>query len=188
MSNKADITEKALMLEYAFDRGVDILNRIIVIDDDIEEGSFRWLDASLTLLERSSQKKITIKLSTFGGCTYEARAIAARILASPRNITIEAYGKVMSAGILIFASGDKRRLSRHAVVMHHGASYSTGFNKHEVNKETILQMQSEERQFCKFLEDLTGTSATLWEEASKHSDTYLTPQQAIDWKLADELF
>lgn len=186
-SKKAEETLKQFYLECALDRGIDLNNRVIVIDEDIEEGLFRWVDAALTQMEKeSSRKTITIKINSFGGCVYECAAVIDRIKASSAYIVTECYGKAMSSGMILFAVGDVRKISKHATIMHHEISYEI-YDKHNQIKNYVKYIEITENQISNFLEEQTGKPASYWKKLAKDKDAYLTANQAVELNLAHEI-
>ena len=138
------LERKALNLDYAFTYGVNFEHRTITIDENIDEGIFNWFDTAMTEMEHiSSRKTITIKINTFGGYLYEANSVIGRISASPCHIVTEGHGKVMSAGVLILASGDKRRASRFCRGMHHAAAYDMDWEKTQAHEDFLKEIKEE---------------------------------------------
>ncbi len=181
--------KKLLNLEFAFERGVNFEARTIIINEDIEEGAFSWLDAALTEMEHlNSRKTVTLKINTYGGLLYETNALIGRIHSSTCRIVTEGHGKIMSAGLLILACGDKRKMSKYAMGMHHAASYGHDHEKVIAHEDYLRQMQKEENQRFDMFEEFTHTSAEKWKELAGYKDEYLTPDQCLALGVIDEIF
>src|SRR5690606_3433905 len=73
------LTYAALLLNYAFEYGVDFKNRTITITGEICQGWFDIVDAALTQMEQEGKSTVTIKINSPGGDTYEAMAIVGRL-------------------------------------------------------------------------------------------------------------
>ena len=181
---------KKLNLEWSFDRGVDILRRIIRLEGEVgEDIKFTHLDAALTEMEqRSSRKTITIKINSGGGYVVDAQAIIARIKASPCHIVTEGYGQIESSATLIFASGDRRRISRFCRLMVHEASYQIG-GKHSEIANYVKQTTFEEDLWATWYYELTGYKTPIfWRKMMKGADNYFDAHKALEYQLADEVF
>lgn len=179
------ISQTSLRLDYLF-TGVDLVNRVIVLDDSIECPIFTFVDAALSEFERSSKKRITIKINSCGGSVYDALAVVGRIKRSSCDIVIEVYGAAMSAATLIAACGDIRRMSRYAFIMHHSSSYSISGRHTEVTA-AVAQAEREERLWAKWMESFTNESESYWYETGKHVDSYFTAQEALELGIIDEI-
>ena len=59
MAKSKDIDKEKLRLEYLFEQGVNFVDRVIQINEEIGEASFAFMDAALSELERGSKKTIT---------------------------------------------------------------------------------------------------------------------------------
>ena len=54
MGKAKDIDKEKLRLEYLFDQGVNFVDRVVQINEEIGEDSFAFMDAALSELERCS--------------------------------------------------------------------------------------------------------------------------------------
>ena len=174
--------QHALLLEHS----LNLDSRSITLSGEIEEGWFDYLDARLAILEGQGEEPITLKLCSIGGSTYEAGAIVGRIKASPCQFVIEGYGCVMSAATLILASGNKRKLSKYAWFMHHGPRWGTE-GKHANIKEAVKQTEREDTEWNKWMGEFTKKDAAFWKKWTGHSDLYLSPEEALEYGVIDEI-
>ena len=126
MAKTKDIDKEKLRLDYLFEQGVNFVDRVIQINEEISDHSFAFMDAALSELERSSKKTITIRINSPGGSVYDALAMIGRLNASNCIIVTQAYGHVMRAATLLLAAGKKRRMSKYCVFMAHQMSYYIG--------------------------------------------------------------
>lgn len=189
VQKKVELDELALNLEYAFNRGVDIQNRVIRLTEDIEEHHFDWFDAAMNLLESDSPRKtITIKINSYGGDVYAALGIIGRMRESNARIHTKGYGKIMSASTAILAAGDKRSMSELAVFMHHESSYDAGYGRESEHLDALKQSQSLSERWCFLMEELTGTPAEFWRTRGVRKDEYMSPDKCIELNVVDELF
>ena len=56
MSRSKDIDKEKLRLDYLFEQGVNFVDRVIQVNEEIDDHSFAFIDAALSELERSSKK------------------------------------------------------------------------------------------------------------------------------------
>ena len=181
------LEKKALQLNYSFEWGVDVANRVIRISGEIDTGYFDFLDAALTELESESKGAITLRINCPGGSVYEALAMVGRIDACKRQIITEGYGHIMSAATLLIASGDKRKMSRRAHFMHHESWCALEGRLSELSTE-IAQLQHEQKEWCFAMAELTSMPSEFWEYAGTGTNAYFTPEQCLEYGIVDELF
>lgn len=178
----------AFNMEYAFNRGVDLENRVIQLTEDIEEHCFDYFDAALTTLERLNRRKtVTIKINSFGGDIYTTLAIIGRMKESSCPIHTKGYGKIMSAATAILAAGDKRSMSRLAFFMHHEASYAVD-GRHSEIQHHVEQAQTESEVWCDLMFQLTGTAKEYWLNQGVGKDLFLLPDQCLALNVIDKVF
>lgn len=182
------LEKKALQLNYSFEWGVDIANRVIRLTGEIDTGYFDFLDAALTELESESKGAITIRINCPGGDVFEALAMVGRMDRCKRQLITEGYGHVMSAATLLLAAGHKRRMSKRAHFMHHETSvYNLEGRLSELIAE-IEQLKAENAEWCNAMAELTTQPAEFWETAGVGTNAYFTPEQCLEYGIVDELF
>jgi ATP-dependent protease ClpP protease subunit len=190
VKRRNDLDDAFMNLQYKhsllLDHSLDIDKRTLTFSGEIEDGTFDYFDARVTILENQSDEPITIKLCSIGGSTYEAGAIIGRMKASKCDFTVEGYGCVMSAATLILASGKIRKLSKYAWFMHHGPRWGTEGN-HANIKEAVKQTEREDTEWNKWMGEFTKKDAAFWKKWSGHSDLYLSPQEALEYGIVDEI-
>ena len=185
---KIEFEEKALYLDYAFNRGLDLKNRIIRLTEDIEDHSFDWFDTAITALETENRKAITMRISCYGGDVYGALGIIGRMQKSKCKINTEGYGKIMSAATAILAAGSgTRSMSRLADFMHHETSYSVD-GKHSDIQHEVKMSQNLSEKWCFLMFELTGVSKQYWATRGVGKDYYLTAEQCLGLNIVDEVF
>jgi len=187
LKNSLELEKKNLQLQYSFEWGVDIANRVVRISGEIDTGYFDFLDAALTELESESKGAITIRINSPGGSVYEALAMVGRIDSCKRQIITEGYGHIMSAATLLLASGDKRRMSKRAHFMHHEAWATLEGRASELENE-IKQLKQEGIEWSNAMAQLTTMPSEFWEEAGVGVNAYFTPEQCLEYGIIDEIF
>lgn len=184
---KSDADLEKLRIEQLYENGVNTSDRVIQICGEIERGDFDRLDSALSELERKNKSTITIRINSPGGDVYEALAMVGRIKSSRSHIVTEGYGQIMSAAVLLLASGDKRRMSKYSWFMHHESSFLIGGSTSEV-KEEIIQMEREENAWCKWMAELSEKDADFWRTAANKKNFYLSSQECEECGIVDETF
>ena len=177
----------ALNLEYAFNWGVDIKNRVIRITEDIDQDLFSFIDSALTTLENINRKGITIKISSYGGEVHSALSIVARIEESKCQIHTRGYGTIMSAATAILASGDKRSMSRLASFMHHESQVIVEGGLDEVKNE-LRQHDTEEILWNRLMFELTGVPENYWSSRGIGKNFYCDANKCLELNIVDEVF
>jgi ATP-dependent Clp endopeptidase proteolytic subunit ClpP len=105
-----------------FDHGVDVTNRRVFLDQDIEASTVSPVVKGLYLMETiDPETPIEMFVSSYGGCVYEALAVYDIMNTIKCPIHMFGYGKIMSAAVLLIAAGEPghRWVAPHASFMHH---------------------------------------------------------------------
>jgi ATP-dependent Clp protease protease subunit len=178
----------AFLLDTLFNQGLDLENRVITIEGEIEEGYFSYLDSAMSALELTdSETPITIRLSTPGGSVYSGWAMVARIESSPCDVIVEGFGAVMSMGTILLAAGDKRRISRHASFMYHCSSYGVS-DRHTQIKHLVKQGEKDELHTARYMSERSKKPVAFWKKLGADVDAYLTPEELLEIGIIDEIF
>ncbi len=160
--------------------------RIIMLTGEIDERkSQKFITHLMFLSSIDPAAQITVYLSTYGGDIYEMNAMhdAMRLLKCP--IHTIAIGKVMSAGVLILAAGDRRSITENTAIMMHQVSleaYGTVTDLASEVKYTKTMQDTMYKLYAKY----TGKSIKQLEIDLK-SDKYLTAQEALDYGIVDDI-
>lgn len=130
---------------------------------------------------------IHLYINSFGGWVDEMWNLISLIEASKTPVYTYCTGYAMSAGFMIFISGHKRFISKHARIMYHqpsGGNFGTYQQMHEDIEETRL--------LCKHMEEYV-TSKTkipiqrLKEVRERKLDWYIRADEAIRFGCADKI-
>lgn len=183
---EAKVTQLGIHLETLFEHGVNFRDRIITINNEIDNNEFQKVDAGLSEMESDSRKSVTIRINSPGGSVYDALAIIGRLKASKCKIITEGYGHIMSAATLILACGDERRISKFAWFMIHEASYAVE-GKHKDIKTAVAQNEREEVKWAKWMEEFSQKDAKFWKKTADEKDTYFSPEELKELGVVDEI-
>ena len=133
---------------------------------------------------------LTIIMNNPGGDEYHGMAIYDSIKACTSEVHIKVFGHAMSMGSIILQAADWRIMAPHSRMMLHYGTW--GHNDHTLNN---YRWADEGKKYDKWMEDLylskirtkkpKYTRAKLKKEIS--FDYFLSPQEAVDHGLADEV-
>lgn len=186
-TNENKLTYAALILNYAFDYGIDLKNRTIKITGPIDQFSFDLVDTAMTYFEAESKASVIIRINCPGGDTYEAMAIIARLRMSKCHIITECLGHCMSAATLILSCGDKRRMSKLASWMWHESSYGLE-GKHSEIKATAKQVEREELLWANTMAEFSNKNSKYWLKTGIGIDAYFSADELLKTGAIDEVF
>lgn len=197
-------------LKLFFEYGVNPATRRIILasatanvesgESGVDSDMWKRLATGLTVLERwpvleGQDSSITIEMNNPGGDVYHMFGIYDRIRRSGHNITIEAYGYLMSAATIIFQSGDKRVIAPNATMMlHYGQDGFFGHSKDfqmQAKESERIGHKMEDIYLLKINEKMRAIGKKLWSReflrGKMKFDWYITPEEAVDIGLADEI-
>ena len=136
-------------------------------------------------------KPVNMIISTLGGSAPEMFSVYDMMRHVKGVCDIETFGlgKVMSAGVLLLASGTKgkRRIGANCRVMIH--SVMGGYHGSLSNMENeIAEVRWIQDRYIKCLSKETSLSEKKIKKMfKKHVDTYLSAEQAVEFGIADEI-
>ena len=167
----------------------DLSTRVVVLHGDVNEHSISNVIIQLLHLANINHNPINLIVSTYGGSVDEMFSLYDTIKFLPCEVHTVALGKVMSAGVLLLASGvkGKRLIGNSARIMIHpvsGGSYGNVF-------EIINDSKEHKRLHDLMLEALVKETKMKKQEIVKMMesghDYYLTPQDAIRLGIVDKI-
>ena len=161
--------------------------RIVVLHGDVNEHTISHVIVQLIHLANQNHKPIYLVISTYGGSVDEMFSLYDTIKFLPCPVHTIALGKVMSAGVLLLASGvkGKRFIGRSARIMIHpvsGGMYGNVFEAlNEAKEHERLQNLMTEA-----LRQETKMSTAQIEKLMKTGhDCYITAEEAIKMGIVD---
>ena len=135
------------------------------------------------------QLPIEMIVSTFGGSALDMFGICdmMRVVEQDCPIITTGIGKVMSAGVLILASGTKgaRQIGRNTRVMIHSIVGGTHGDMHSIENEVEEMKWIQERYIDVLAAETDMTKRMIRKLLSKKVNVYLDAQQAVDYGIAD---
>jgi ATP-dependent Clp endopeptidase proteolytic subunit ClpP len=132
---------------------------------------------------------IDFYISTYGGSATDMFTVydAIRYVREECPIRTFALGKVMSAGVLLLASGTKgeRRIGTNCRVMIHGVMSGQSGHLHDLENE-MEEAKFTQRQYVKALAKETNmTEKYIKKLMDKKINVYLDAEEAVDLGIAD---
>lgn len=162
--------------------------RIVVLHGDVNEHTISHVIVQLLQLANQNHKPIHLVISTYGGSVDEMFSLYDTIKFLPCPVHTIALGKVMSAGVLLLASGvkGKRMIGRSARIMIHPISGGVFGNVFEAANE----VHEHKRLQSLLVEALSKESDLTKDQIEKimkvGHDYYITPDEAIKMGIVDK--
>lgn len=162
-------------------------SRIVTLHGEVNEYSISVVIMQLLQLANINLNPIYLVISTYGGAVDEMFGLYDTIKFLPCPVHTIALGKVMSAGVLLLASGVKgQRLIGHSsrIMIHpvSGGSAGNVFEMVNTSKE-VLRLHD---QMCNAIVAETKMTREQVEEHMKSGhDVYITADDAIKLGIAD---
>ena len=150
------------LLNITFDRGLDIVDRIIYIVDDIDEIMAEHVVKGLSFLSKT-EGHITIMINSQGGSVSDMFAIYDAMQACECEITTIGIGEVCSAAGLLLVAGDRRLASPNSVFMAH--TVMGGYNEDEELYTAQAQIKATAmvwKMWAKCMEKHTNHTEKYW--------------------------
>ena len=177
-------------VEAYFDYGVDIANRRVFLDSDIESDSIGAAVRGLYLMQTQGDEKIDLFISSYGGSVYETLALYDIINTIPIPIHTFAYGKCMSAAPLLLACGEPghRWVAPHVQFMHHDMS-SEELGTRSFLHSAMKSIDALYKDWITLLAKHSEQTYKWWDSKSRlPGDFYYSADEAIEWGLADQMW
>ena len=171
--------------------GVKLLeNSVHFLTGEIEEENINECIKWLVYENLDSKPKVlTIYINSTGGDLYSAFALIDVINNSVHPVRTIAIGAAMSSAFLIFASGDKgeRYVGKNTSLMCHQFSDTAEGKYHDI-KATMKDNELSNQRMVDILKAATGLApSVIKKKLLPASDVYLTPEEAVDLGIADNI-
>jgi ATP-dependent Clp protease protease subunit len=182
---------KELDVHYSnlFDNNVNFKERVIYLNDDIDNSSLELFLKTFDELERGQNPgPIRIEISSYGGDVYEMLGIIDRIRSSPCHIVTRGFGKIMSAATFILAAGDERFMGAHSWMMMHEMSDIMKGKMGDIKNEFKHSESLEEQMYQMYEQFSEGkTKASAFKKLCTGKDHYLDAETALKLGLIDKI-
>ena len=191
LMNSASVADKSShvdQVEQFIFKGEHDNSRTIFLSGDVTENSIHSIISTMISLS-SSPKPIYMIVSTYGGSVDEMFALydCMKFISCP--VRTVALGKVMSAGVLLLASGEKgkRLIGKNARVMIHPVSGLSHGNVFEVMNETKEHLRLQERMVEALISETKMTNEQAQKIMQSGHDYYLTAEEAVEFGIVDRI-
>ena len=128
-------------------------------------------------------------ISTTGGLAVEMFSVydVVRELRSETPVHTKGIGKVMSAGVLLLASGEKgrRKIGRYCRVMIHGVVAGTHGHIADVENEFAETKYTQKMYIKALAEETDMTEKYIKKLMDKKTNIYLDAEEAVNLGIAD---
>jgi len=172
------------------------------IDKSLLDNDIHYLNGEITneniaeaikfIVSRDLDKKkkiLKLYVNSTGGDLYEAFALIDVIKNSKHSISTIGIGAIMSAGFLIFISGEKgmRYIGKNTGIMNHQHTDSWESKMHDLRACMSENINCETRAL-NIIKDAANISLNeAREKFNSKSDQYFTAKQLVDLNLADKI-
>jgi ATP-dependent Clp protease protease subunit len=164
-------------------------SRLVYLTGDVTEESIAEVQRTILDLSTHSKQPIHLVVSTYGGAVHEMFSLYDVMKFVPCPIHTVALGKVMSAGSLIFAAGEKgnRLIGASTRVMIHALSAGFYGNYFEL-LNSVDEVKELQRMYVERLARETKMSPKKIEDLlNSKLDMTITPKQAVELGIADRI-
>jgi ATP-dependent Clp protease protease subunit len=157
------------------------------IDEENIEKCIKWI--LYENFNATSIRPLTLYINSTGGDLYSSFALIDVMKHSVHPIHVIGVGSVMSAALLIFASGEKghRYAMSHTSFMCH--QYSDEMQgKHHDLKASMAEGERCNSRMIDILQQATGlVRSKIKSQLLRPSDTYMSAEEALKFNIADSI-
>jgi len=164
-------------------------DRLVVLHGEVNEHSISSVIVQLLHLANQNHKPIHLVISTYGGSVDEMFSLYDTIKFLPCPVHTIALGKVMSAGVLLLASGvkGKRMIGRSARIMIHPISGGVLGNVFEAMNEMKEFERLQDLMVSALMSETTMKKEEIDKLMKAGHDFFVTPEQAIKMGIVDKI-
>lgn len=165
-------------------------DRLIYLSGDVTEASIsQVIGGILSLTSVNAKAPITLVVSTYGGSVHEMFSLYDIMKYVPCPVRTVGIGKIMSAGVLIMAAGEKgsRLIGRNTRVMIHSISSEAYGTVFELSNSIDSINKEQEMANAALIAETKMSRQTLNKLLDKNVDKYITAQEAIKLGIADKI-
>jgi ATP-dependent Clp protease protease subunit len=164
-------------------------SRVVVLHGEVNEHMISNVIVQLLQLANQNHKPIYLVISTYGGSVDEMFSLYDTIKFIPCPVYTIGLGKVMSAGVLLLASGTKgkRMIGRSARIMIHPISAGTLGNVFEISAESKEYERMQNLMVETLMRETKMNKTEIMKIMKSGHDNYLTAEQAIKMGIIDQI-
>jgi len=164
--------------------------RIVYLHSEVSEHSIANVIAQLLHLANLNRNPIYLVVSTYGGSVDEMFSLYDILKFLPCPVHTVGLGKVMSAGVLLLASGvkGKRLIGASARIMIHPISGGVMGNIFEMENETKEARRLQELMVSALVKETKMSKEKVEKDFMRPMlDYFLTPEDAIKLGIVDKI-
>lgn len=165
--------------------------RTLGLFGDVSEKKSEEIIYALLLLANESKEDVEFYISSTGGTAVDMFAMydVMRSIREEVDLVTIGVGKVMSAAVILLASGTKgkRKIGRHCRVMLHSVISSNQGALKDLRSE-LQEVEYTQNLYTKVLcEETKLTKEKIDEIISQNINAYLSAEEAVEYGIADEI-
>lgn len=196
---EGDDEKKILLIEHPSNGDNEPDMRIIGLFADVTEEKVAevilgllYMNEQNKLISDEEQKQdIQFYLSTYGGNADDMFALfdMMKQIQQTTDISTIGVGKVMSAGVLLLAGGTpgKRKVGRNCRIMLHSVVAGNHGSLHNLVNEMEAIQDLQQMYINRLVEETKMTKSQLKKMLERKVNIYLSPEQAVEYGIADEI-
>lgn len=164
-------------------------SRNVFLHSDVSESSVSNVIAQLLHLAETSRDPIHLIVSTYGGSVDEMFGLYDTIKLLPCPVHTVGLGKVMSAGVLLLASGARghRMMGARSRIMVHSVSAGIYGNVFDIENETRELRRLNDLMISSLIEETKMTRRQVERLLDPKLDVYLTADEAVRLGIVDKV-
>lgn len=164
-------------------------SRLVMLSGDITESATNQVILQLMHLANINTNPINLVISTYGGSVDEMFSLYDVIKFLPCPVYTIGLGKVMSAGVLLLASGVKghRSIGASGRIMIHSVSGGTVGNIFDMMNEIKEQKRMNDLLMSSLEVETKMKKTQIQKLMESKSDNYVTPKEAIKLGIVDKI-
>lgn len=176
-------SQQTLTIQQAADQ------RIVYLAGDVTEASITGVNAQLISLASQSDRPITLVISTYGGAVHEMFSLYDTIKFLNCPVNTVGLGKIMSAGVLLLASGEKgsRLIGPSTRVMIHAVSSCTWGNVFDMENQLQETKALQRFMMDALVQETRMTKDQLLKLFKSKTDTYFSALECVKLGIADKI-
>lgn len=197
MGRPTTSTQQSVKSSHDHDEGgvmlqsqINAAERIVYLAGEVSEALITQVIAGMISLATHDPKTpIKLIISTYGGSVDEMFALYDTMNYLPCPIHTIGLGKIMSAGVLLLASGEKgsRIIGENARIMMHATSGQSMGTFLQVKNETNEHERQQKQMEKLLLRESKMTQQQITAMMTSGNDTYVLPVDAIKFGLVDHV-
>lgn len=172
-------------LAHFLNLGLNLDTKTIHLNSDIAPDTGEWV---WTLLDYWADEEVQLHLSTDGGDVGSMFEIESAIKRHG-NVTITGYGLIASAGVLILAAGQRRKVTRTLCVMSHESAGFGGDVGYRAAKDRRKYEEWQHQAWCALMAEYTNKDAAWWDKVTMEKGELwlLGGKKVVELGIADEV-